>query len=224
MKQSEVILDDFTRSGSGLSHRKTFYGRKARLVQTFMTDAEFAENNIAVLPPSYSEGVGKWILSAHGELSHNAPVLHCINLSKSEEFAVNRQTIRLRTKTKDTLLVELVDRMAKLREIAAEEGVPLNEESLLRAEKFLKGLEFSVKPSLFLAGNGNLRAVWKNKKGEQAAFQFKSARDEVQYVIFRVVDGSREQILGLMSFESMYYFLRSIKTVGNLIIGRPVDG
>lgn len=224
MKQSEVILDDFTKSGAGLSSRKTFSGRKARLVQTFMTDAEFAENNIAVLPPSYKEGAGKWLMSEHGEVSYNAPVLHCINLFKSEEFAIDRTTTRPKAKPKDALPLQLVDRMAKLRKISAEEGVSLNEDSFLRAEKFLKSLEFSARPSLFLAGNGNLRAVWRNQKGEQAAFQFKSTKDEIQYVIFRVVDGSREQILGSMSFRSMYDFLRNLKTVRGLLSGRAVDG
>ncbi len=64
------------------------------------------------------------------------------------------------------------------------DGVSMNKYSELEFWTFLGSQDFFRKGSLFLLNSGNLRAVWKNKNGDQIALQF-LGNEIIQYVMFK---------------------------------------
>jgi len=78
---------------------------------------------------------------------------------------------------------EIVTRIRELCLDAVVDGDAFSEESLTDLLSFLRAVKPTVRPSLFLLDNGNLRALWRNDNGEQVGLQF-MGHDLVQYVIF----------------------------------------
>ncbi|MEN8132938.1 MAG: hypothetical protein ABFS45_22730 [Pseudomonadota bacterium] len=76
------------------------------------------------------------------------------------------------------------ERIAELITDAAIDGITLNKASERDFWTFLKDLDFFWKGNLFLLDNGNIRAVWKSKTGDQIGVQF-FGNGTVQYVIFK---------------------------------------
>jgi hypothetical protein len=76
------------------------------------------------------------------------------------------------------------ERIAELITDAVIEGITPNKASERDFWAFLDALDFFRKGKLFLLDNGNLRAVWKSKTGEQIGVQF-VGNGTVQYVIFK---------------------------------------
>jgi hypothetical protein len=60
---------------------------------------------------------------------------------------------------------------------------PFSEASLDDLRAFMSEVALSIRPSIFLLDNGNLRAVWRNAAKEQVALQFLGDK-VVQYVMF----------------------------------------
>lgn len=75
---------------------------------------------------------------------------------------------------------------------AAIDGITLNKASEDDFWTFLMTQLFFCKGKLFLLDNGNLRAVWKSKTGDQLGIQF-LGNGTVQFVIFKYI--SRENIV-----------------------------
>ena len=207
----EIIQKEFLGERNRSSTSSFLIGRKPRVFQTFMTDKELAKRNIAVTPPVSNDEIGRWFLKDGSEISHNLPILHDLNWMKSSQLGFSNINQNIGTLKRSHILKGIEDRINQLRAIANEEEVRISEESIKRAVRFLNSLRFGAVPGVFLSGNGNLRIVWSNESGEQAAFQVKSQKDEVQYVIFRLNDECEiEQILGSMSFKNVYPFVRSL--------------
>lgn len=103
-------------------------------------------------------------------------------------------------------------RIAELKKDAALDGISMNHSSEREFWTFLGAQGFFRKGALFLLDNGNLRAVWKNKGGDQIGLQFLGNKT-IQYVMFKhrnplaknisrvagrdTLDGVRRQILAL---------------------------
>lgn len=75
------------------------------------------------------------------------------------------------------------ERVDRLRNIAADEGLEISIDSERDLWSFLDSLDFTRRPYLVLLDNGNLRAVWKNAEREQIGIQF-TGQGLVQYVLF----------------------------------------
>ena len=82
------------------------------------------------------------------------------------------------------------DRLADLREAAAEEGIEWSEDSQQDFRSFVTGNPGWRKGSVVLMDNGNLRAVWDDEHDEDrhVALQFLGG-GQVQYVIFKLRPG-----------------------------------
>jgi hypothetical protein len=76
-------------------------------------------------------------------------------------------------------------RVDELREVAAEEELPFSESSATAARAFCEHHGRSIRPSIFLVGNGNVRLVWENDEGEQIGLQFRADRSRVQCILFK---------------------------------------
>ena len=76
-------------------------------------------------------------------------------------------------------------RLEELREAAVEEAVPFSEESAATARAFCEHHGRSIRPSVFLVGNGNVRLVWENDEDEQIGLQFRADRARVQCILFK---------------------------------------
>lgn len=74
-------------------------------------------------------------------------------------------------------------RISTLKRMGMEENIPLSEESGKLLVEFLNKRTVDNKPSIFLLENGNFRALWKNKKGEQIGLQF-LPDGNIQFVFF----------------------------------------
>lgn len=82
-------------------------------------------------------------------------------------------------------LSDFDQRIAELREVAAEEATPFSESSAEAARRFCAHYGRSIRPSVFLVGNGNIRLVWENDDGEQVGLQFRADIEKVQCVLFK---------------------------------------
>lgn len=90
-------------------------------------------------------------------------------------------------------------RVKKLRGLALESGEPFNEESAELLLEFCHELAATIKPAIFLLGNGNLRTLWENEEREQIGLQFLQD-GEVQYVILH--KGRKKMLKSLGTEES----------------------
>ena len=75
------------------------------------------------------------------------------------------------------------ERISELSGDASYENISLNKTSEREFWAFLASLGFFKKGALFLLDNGNLRAVWKSKVGDQIGLQFLGNKT-IQYVMF----------------------------------------
>jgi hypothetical protein len=101
------------------------------------------------------------------------------------------------------------ERLLELRQMATEEGVKVSERSILSTEKFLDSLPPVKKPGTFLLDNGNIRLVWVNELGEQVGLQFRGSA-EVQYVFFKLRDGTAVHSMGVDVVASVLQVIRSL--------------
>ena len=78
---------------------------------------------------------------------------------------------------------ETFDRIAYLKELAANEGIEISTYSEKDLRSFLVSVEFTRRPYIALLDNGNFRVIWKNADREQIGMQFRG-RGLVHYVLF----------------------------------------
>lgn len=186
---------------------KTNTEKKARLFQTFMSDAELSDRNIVITESFANDEINNNLVKGLEGVSSNVPILHAVHYSKFKSVITKPEVKAERPSSRKHLA--FTERLASLRSAANEEGIPLSEDSIVSGMRLLQNLDFNVKPSLYLSANGNLRIVWSNKLGEQVALQVKGNKDEIQYVIFIKNEKSKmEQILGFMSSSS---FIKLVK-------------
>jgi hypothetical protein len=114
------------------------------------------------------------------------------------EDAIKRELARLSAR------VEVDKRLAELRVAAQDENIPLSEVSLRTFRRFLQAYPTTKKPLITLLDNGNLRAVWKDDRGQQVGLQFR-APDEIQFVLFAKRAGSQAmtRTAGRDTFEAL---------------------
>ena len=75
-------------------------------------------------------------------------------------------------------------RIKYLRELAVEDGYSLNLASEIDFRQFIRSAPEIRRGNLVLMDNGNLRAIWKDDKGNHLGLQFLGGR-MVQYVVFK---------------------------------------
>jgi hypothetical protein len=94
------------------------------------------------------------------------------------------------------------DRIANLRDLAAEEGVAFNERSADDLLAFLKRYSRPQEPKIFLLDNGNLRAVWRRSdlgiSSAQIGLEFVGKRS-----VKMVMIADSAQTFGLSDFDSV---------------------
>ncbi|WP_198355701.1 hypothetical protein [Sphingomonas sp. MA1305] len=89
------------------------------------------------------------------------------------------------------------ERLDHLREDADDEGEPFNEASSASLVQFLMDLRPTKRPAIFRLSNGNLRAVWEDKRADrQVGMQFLTD-GTVQYVILRASKKGMLQSIGV---------------------------
>jgi hypothetical protein len=81
------------------------------------------------------------------------------------------------------LTARLHARIGELKQVGAEEGLPWSPASEDDFWVFMSLWPKLTEPGLILMDNGNLRAVWRNAAGEQAALEFRGYR-QVYFVFF----------------------------------------
>ena len=84
---------------------------------------------------------------------------------------------------------EYQGRIGDLNAYGADEGVSLNEASLMDFWAFVRSAGYTRRGGLALMRNGNLRAVWKGDDGEHLGLHF-LGNQTVNYVIFKRRPGS----------------------------------
>lgn len=80
-------------------------------------------------------------------------------------------------------LNQIDQRIAELKEFGREEGTIYSAESEDGLRKFLQLYQPVCRPNVFLLPNGNFRAVWKDKGGDQLGLQFRG-QAVVQFAAF----------------------------------------
>jgi hypothetical protein len=96
------------------------------------------------------------------------------DIFKREKRAVNRRIL---------MFIRLMLRTAELKGEGAIEHLPWSKPSEVDFWAFLRAQPRVKEPVVFLLDSGNIRAVWKNALGEQAAIEFQGYGD-VQFVFF----------------------------------------
>jgi hypothetical protein len=105
---------------------------------------------------------------------------------------------------KISLLTKISQRLSELFEIAREEEIACNVNSLRDMIAFLNSIKFSKRPAIFLLDSGNFRLVWKNEDNEQFAAHF-LGRETVNFVIFKVQgNGDTARVAGTCSLNSLW--------------------
>ena len=116
------------------------------------------------------------------------------NLQDSKvEKSISSLNLRRRSKNlfdQVTAIRETYDRIANLKELAAEEGMKISASSEKDLRLFLASIEYVHRPYIALLDNSNLRAVWKNADREQIGLQFRG-HGSVQYVLFALRSSDR---------------------------------
>lgn len=107
-------------------------------------------------------------------------------LLTSQDWAAARNLIRTRLVHGPAWQSELEDRLAELKEAAAEDGVPFSQASAEMARRFCRRSGRSTRPSIFHLDNGNVRLLWENERGEQVGLQFRPELHAIQCVIFKL--------------------------------------
>lgn len=85
--------------------------------------------------------------------------------------------------------LELSKRVQFLKVEAEIDRIPFSYASLADFQAFIRDIAPSLRPSLFLNDNGNLRALWKNNWHEQIGLQFLGG-GSIQFVIFKQRKGT----------------------------------
>jgi hypothetical protein len=87
----------------------------------------------------------------------------------------------------------LIERINELREIASDDEIPFRENSAEQAIDWIRELAPTVKPSIFLVNNGNIRLVWHRGK-EQLGIQFLG--DGNAQFVYLGLDDQHERVFG----------------------------
>lgn len=190
------------------SHKK-----RVRVFQTFMTNEELADRNIAVTSFGLRDEVRRWFAVEADDQLNTFPMLHAVNISQGlmevEPWAKNDG---LRGVRAQKLISQVNERIENLKKAALEENVEISQESMNESIRFLDEIDFNLMPSVFVAANGNIRFVWEVESGERVAFQVRATNREVQYVIFKLnQDGGFDHHMGLMKFSSVVPFLQGLE-------------
>jgi hypothetical protein len=112
--------------------------------------------------------------------------------------------VTVAAEVKRSLLTKIRQRLGELFEIAREEEIAWNVNSLRDMIAFLNSIKFSKRPAIFLLDSGNFRLVWKNENNEQFAAHF-LGRETVNFVIFKVQgNGDTARVAGTCSLNSLW--------------------
>ena len=122
------------------------------------------------------------------------------------------ENVRRETRSQRSLEVTIRRRLSDLKQIAISEGLPLSRDSETDLAIFIRDAARKPRPNLFLLENGNFRAVWKGKGGEQIALQFRG-NSEVQFVIF-ACRSDPELMVRLCGRDTLKGIVRVIDALG----------
>ena len=103
-------------------------------------------------------------------------------------------------------------RIQELKADAQIEGYTVSESSERDLLRFLDEYVFTQRPFITVLDNGNLRALWKNEKGENLGIQF-LGKDQVQYVFF-AYRADQDFIARVSGRDSLTYIGRHIEALG----------
>lgn len=99
------------------------------------------------------------------------------------------------------ILLPYQERLRRLQENLAEDGLSINEASYDAFRSFIRASSALPKARLFALDNGNLRAVWKGSQGAHVALEFID-RTNVRFVTFLPdVDDSIARETGKLSHD-----------------------
>ena len=121
------------------------------------------------------------------------------------------ESVKQEARNQQSLEASIRRRLSDLKQIAISEGLPLSRDSETDLAIFIRGTARKPRPNLFLLGNGNFRAVWKGKRGEQIALQFRG-NSEVQFVIF-AIRSDPELMVRLCGRDTLKGIVRVIKAL-----------
>lgn len=137
---------------------------------------------------------------------HGADAVSLTDISVSFNDPSTSMVIELKAKAAQAhaYLQEYNARIDVLCAFAEQEDYSLKAASKHDFMHFIRSEPFIRKSNLVLMDNGNLRALWKNDKGDQVGLQFLGGR-KVQYVIFkrRTADGEFSRVAGRDTFEGV---------------------
>lgn len=103
-------------------------------------------------------------------------------------------------------------RIGDLIRYGIDEGISLNEASLMDFWAFVRSAAYTRRAGLALMDNGNLRAVWKGEDGEHLGLHFLGDHT-VNYVIFKRRPGSRRvsRVAGNDTFDGVKSQVRAFQ-------------
>lgn len=174
--------------------------------------------------PSYSsspEAVNRPSQSTSLSSKFAAPAAFLAFFASTYGMAANGQstlsvTSRTNASEDEALRERVAERLAMLHECAEDDGISLSMES----EKLIKAFVFrnaKSAPAIVCTDDGNLRAIWRNRKNEQLALIFRSL-SEVQFVFFIHRGENMDRASGVTSFSDVMQLVRA-HGVGHLLKG-----
>jgi len=113
----------------------------------------------------------------------------------------------------DMNMEAIISAQRRIQELKADvRGYLVSESSARDLLYFLNGCVFTSRPFITVLDNGNLRALWKNEKGEQLGIQF-LGKDQVQYVFF-AYRAEQDLMARVSGRDSLAYIGRHIEALG----------
>lgn len=109
------------------------------------------------------------------------------------------------------------DRIGALHADVLDNDISINALSRRDFLDFINSLPFLKRGALFLLENGNLRAVWKNARGDQVGLQFLGGR-RIQFVIFKTRERTGEiaRVAGRDDFKGVHAQISAFELNGLL--------
>jgi hypothetical protein len=198
MTVKELILptDTFPLSVANLNNQAGF-----RMIQTSLTNQQFANLGLAVFESTSSSSDSHRYLGLGQRLQSEHPVLF---VSADYNDLVRHKNEPLAQKP--NWLPQFAERLEALDEAAIEDEIKVSKKSRKEASALAASLRSTRMPTVFLVGNGNVRLRWSNERGEKVGLQFRG-NGEVQYLFFKRVGDKFEHMLGTKLLATIMPFI-----------------
>jgi hypothetical protein len=157
--------------------------------------------------PEAAAGAAAWVALA-GVIAGAAPLR---GSQKARLWVPLGQTHRQGERPRTAPAVALVEeRLAELREIADDEGMPYSHAAEADLRQFLDAAQATARPAAYLLEDGSIRAKWRNLQGEQVGLQFVGGgRAHLVFFVDRGSDGTA-RIVGQDTVEGALCQVRSL--------------